>query len=60
MTKTISLRIPKNLYDKLREIVRNRRVQAYRDNQDVSISLSTIIRDEMFIPFIENELELEK
>lgn len=60
MNKTLSLRIPKELYEKLQKIVTQRRYEAIKNQQDErAITLSTIIRDEMFLPFIVQELSNE-
>ena len=60
MNKTLSLRIPKELYEKLQKIVTQRRYEAIKNQQDErTITLSTIIRDEMFLPFIVQELSNE-
>ena len=60
MNKTLSLRIPKELYEKLQKIVTQRRYEAIKNNRNErDVTLSNIIRTELFLPFVIEELSNE-
>ena len=56
MKKTLSIRIPKEMYEKLHSVIALRIQKAIQNNQAYKgINLSNLIRDEFILPLIEKE-----